>query len=48
VAKKAIIGSQRGVDTEGEPTWNVLLNGIAEPVVVSRRQWPHVKELIRG
>ena len=48
VAKKAIVGSERGADAEGEPTWNVLLNGIAEPIVVSRRQWPHVKELIRG
>ena len=48
VAKKAIAGCERGTDAEGEPIWNVLLNGIGEPIAVSRRQWPHVKELIRG
>ena len=48
VAKKAIAGFERGADAEGEPSWNLLLTGIAEPIAVSRRQWPHVKELIRG
>ena len=48
VAKKAIAGCGRGTDAEGEPSWNVLLTGVDEPIAVSRRQWPHVKELIKG
>lgn len=48
VAKSAIAGCERGADAEGEPSWNVLLEGVDEPIAVSRRQWPHVKELIRG
>lgn len=47
VARKAIAGCERGADAEGEPSWNVRLTGIDEPIAVSRRQWPHVKELIR-
>jgi two-component system response regulator AlgR len=48
VAKKAIAGCERGADAEGEPSWSVLLAGVEEPIAVSRRQWPHVKELIKG
>jgi two-component system response regulator AlgR len=48
VAKKAIAGIERGADADGEPSWHVLLTGVDEPIAVSRRQWPHVKELIRG
>lgn len=48
VARSAIAGCERGADAEGEPSWNVLLTGIDESIAVSRRQWPHVKELIRG
>jgi two-component system response regulator AlgR len=48
VARKAIAGCERGADAEGEPSWNVLLAGIDESIAVSRRQWPHVKELIKG
>ena len=28
--------------------WAVVLEGIAEPVVVSRRQWASVKALVKG
>ena len=48
VARKAIAGSERGADADGEAVWNVLIAGIGEAIGVSRRQWPHVKELIRG
>lgn len=48
VAKSAIAGCERGADTEGEPSWNVLIAGVDESIAVSRRQWPHVKELIKG
>jgi two-component system, LytTR family, response regulator AlgR len=48
VARKAISGCERGADADGEPSWNVLLTGIDEVIAVSRRQWPHVKELIKG
>ena len=47
VARKAIAGFERGADKEGEPSWRVLLSGISEPIAVSRRQWPHLKELTR-
>jgi len=48
VACKAIAGYERGTDAEGEPSWNILLNGIDERIPVSRRQWPHVKELLKS
>jgi two-component system response regulator AlgR len=32
---------------EGESRWAVVLEGHAEPIAVSRRQWPAVKALIR-
>lgn len=47
VARKAIVGYERGADAEGEPAWMLLLDGIAESIPVSRRQWPHVKELLK-
>lgn len=46
VARRAIVGYERGADAEGEPAWNLLLDGTAEPIPVSRRQWPHVKEML--
>lgn len=45
VAKRAIAGFARGADSEGEPSWQVLLAGVDEPIAVSRRQWPHLKGL---
>lgn len=47
VARKAIVGYERGADAEGEPSWNLLLNGVAESIPVSRRQWPHLKDLLK-
>lgn len=51
VARDAIAGCarERGeVDGDGdsEPHWALLLHGVSERLPVSRRQWPHVKELI--
>jgi len=47
VARAAIRGFERiagGADEE--PHWNVVLEGIAEPLPVSRRQWPSVKSVL--
>ena len=49
VARDAIAGVVRekeSDDTEGEVRWALLLHGVPEHLVVSRRQWAHVKELI--
>jgi two-component system response regulator AlgR len=49
VARDAIAGCARERDVaegETEPHWTVLLHGVDEHLQVSRRQWPHVKELI--
>jgi two-component system response regulator AlgR len=47
VARAAIAGCQRATADDGEAYWVVLLRGCAEPIPVSRRQWPQVKALIR-
>jgi two-component system response regulator AlgR len=44
VARAAIRGFERG-DGGEEPTWMVVLDGLAERLPVSRRQWPTVREL---
>jgi two-component system response regulator AlgR len=44
VARAAIRGFERG-DAGEEPTWMVVLEGLAERLPVSRRQWPAVREL---
>ena len=51
VARAAIRGFERssgGVAGEGEeePHWNVVMDGVAERLPVSRRQWPVVKSLL--
>ena len=49
VARDAIAGCARERDVaegETEPHWALLLKGVSERLPVSRRQWPHVKELI--
>jgi two-component system response regulator AlgR len=49
VARDAIAGCARerdADDADGEPFWALLLNGVPEHLAVSRRQWPHVKDLI--
>ena len=49
VARGAIRGFERGSGAgpgEEEPHWNVVLEGVAERLPVSRRQWPAVKGLL--
>jgi two-component system response regulator AlgR len=47
VARNAIAGCERVTADDGEARWNVLLLGVAEPLPVSRRQWPLIKAFIR-
>lgn len=42
VARRAIRGFERG-GAEEEPNWQVVLEGLAERIPVSRRQWAAVK-----
>jgi two-component system, LytTR family, response regulator AlgR len=44
VARAAIRGFERGAVAE-EPTWMVVLDGLAERLPVSRRQWPALRDL---
>ena len=46
VARAAIRGFERSGGSVEEPSWNVVLDGIATRLPVSRRQWPVVKELV--
>ena len=47
VARSAIRGFERiAGGGEEEPHWNVVLEGIAERLPVSRRQWPAVKGVL--
>jgi len=47
VARAAIRGFERiAGGAEEEPHWNVVLDGIAERLPVSRRQWPAVKSVL--
>jgi two-component system response regulator AlgR len=48
VARGAIRGFERIAGGEEEPHWNVVLEGIAERLPVSRRQWPAVKGVLPG
>jgi two-component system response regulator AlgR len=45
VARAAVRGFERNPGDE-EAQWLVVLEGIAERLPVSRRQWPAVRELI--
>jgi len=47
-AKSRIRGFEKAEMQEGEQGWAVLLEGCAEKLAVSRRQWPVVKELAAG
>ena len=47
-AKLRIRGFEKAEVQEGEQGWAVLLEGCAEKLAVSRRQWPVVKELAAG
>jgi len=47
VARGAIRGFERGGgETEEEPHWNVVLEGLSERLPVSRRQWPALRALL--
>ena len=50
VARAAIRGFERSsggpAGGEEEPHWNVVLEGVAEQLPVSRRQWPTVKSVL--
>jgi two-component system response regulator AlgR len=46
VARAAIRGFERTGGGEEEAHWQVVLDGIAEKLPVSRRQWPTVRELV--
>jgi two-component system response regulator AlgR len=48
VARRLIRGFERGVETEGEAGWSVMLEGLDEKLPVSRRQWPQVKAMWSG
>ena len=45
VARAAIRGFERAIGDD-EAQWQVVLDGIAERLPVSRRQWPVVRELV--
>jgi two-component system response regulator AlgR len=47
VARRLIRGFERGVETEGEAGWSVVLEGREERLPVSRRQWGQVKALAK-
>ncbi len=47
VARDAVRGFERAaVEGDDEPHWSVVLDGVAERLPVSRRQWPAVKALL--
>ena len=47
VARGAIRGFERVAGSgDEEPHWNVVLDGIAERLPASRRQWPAVKAVL--
>jgi two-component system response regulator AlgR len=47
VARAAVRGFERATGGEEEPHWNVVLEGIAERLPVSRRQWAAVRALVK-
>ena len=46
VARAAIRGFERTGGADEEAHWQVVIDGLAERLPVSRRQWPTVRELI--
>ena len=47
IARSAVRGVARATTGEdGEAHWVILLDGLAEQLPVSRRQWPAVKEAL--
>jgi len=47
VAKSAVRGFERAAGGDEESHWNVVLEGVAERVPVSRRQWTEVRALAK-
>jgi two-component system response regulator AlgR len=47
VARAAVRGFERAAQDGEEPHWNVVLEGIAERLPVSRRQWATVRALVK-
>ena len=48
VARAAVAGVERATDGgDAEAHWQVILDGIAERLPVSRRQWPQIKALLK-
>ena len=47
VARAAVRGVERAAGGEEEPHWNVVLDGVAERLPVSRRQWAVVRALVK-
>ena len=50
VAKKALAGYERGPENDdgGETQWQLILKHTNDRIPVSRRQWPHIKNLLKG
>ena len=47
IARRAVRGVERVAEEEGESGWLVVLEGCAEKLPVSRRQWPQLKSLVK-
>jgi two-component system response regulator AlgR len=47
VARAAVRGFERASEGGEEPHWNVVLDGVAERLPVSRRQWAAVRALVK-
>jgi len=48
VAQRLVRGFERGIESDAEAGWSVVLEGCEEKLPVSRRQWPVVKSLGKG
>jgi len=46
VARAAIRGFERSGDDADGPRWQIVLDGVAERLPVSRRQWPTLRSLL--
>jgi two-component system response regulator AlgR len=47
VARAAVRGVERSASSDDEPHWSVVLEGVAERLPVSRRQWAAVRALVK-
>lgn len=46
VAINSIAGVRRTGVHDGEARWEVLLNGVPDTLIISRRQWPSVRQVL--